>query len=70
MPCRVASCPVVGILLAATPAPLRTVITELASPSLASTVALILLLAVNAVWKIVWPLVLSHPGAMASPASV
>src|SRR5215467_3846973 len=70
MPCAVASCPVVGTLLGLTPAPLRTVITELASPSLASMVALIFLLAVYACWKMVPPLVLSHPGAKFSPTSV
>ena len=55
MPWIVASWPVVGIVLALTPAPLRTVITALASPSLASTVALMVGLAVKAVWKTFWP---------------
>jgi len=41
MPWPVASCPTVGTELGLTPAALRTVITELASPSLASMVALI-----------------------------
>ena len=46
MPWSVASCPVVGIFLAGTPFAFRTVITALASPSLASTVALMSLWAV------------------------
>ena len=41
MPWAVASWPVVGILLGLTPSALRSVITALASPSLASIVALI-----------------------------
>ena len=40
MPWAVASCPVVGTDLGLTPAVLRSVITALASPSLASMVAL------------------------------
>jgi hypothetical protein len=46
------------------------VITALASPSLASIVALIFGLAVNACWKIVPPLVLSQPGAKFSATSL
>ena len=70
MPWAVASCPVVGTLLALTPAVLRSVITALASPSLASIVALIFGLAVYSCWKIVPPLVLSHAGAKFSPTSL
>src|SRR5690242_14649533 len=70
MPWAVASCPVTGTVLGLTPAAFRLVITELASPSLASMVALIFGLAVYACWKIVPPLVLSHPGAKFSATSV
>src|SRR5258708_39380364 len=70
MPWGVPSWPVVGAVLGLTPADLRSVITALASPSLASMVALIFGLAVNACWKIVPPLVLSHPGAKFSATSV
>ena len=42
----------------------------MASPSLASMVALIFGLAVYACWKMVPPLVLSHPGAKFSATSL
>ena len=70
MPWAVASCPVVGTVQGLTPSPLRSVITALESPSLASIVALIALFAVNACWKIVPPLALSRPGAKFSPTSL
>ena len=70
MPWRVASWPVVGIVLAGTPAALRSLMTAPARPSLASTVALMFGLAVYACWKIAPPFALSQPGAICSPTSV
>src|ERR1700760_629605 len=70
MPWAVPSWPVVGTVLGLTPDDLRSVITALARPSLASMVALIFGLAVYACWKIVPPLVLSQPGAKFSATRV
>ena len=70
MPSRVASWPVVGIFLAPTFLFLRTWITALPRPSLASIVALISGCAVNCCWKIVPPTSFFQSVAIWSPTSV
>ena len=66
----VASWPVVGTFFGPTPLFLRTVMTALPRPSFASTVALMLRLAVYCCWNMVCPAALSQPGATLSPTRV
>src|SRR2546421_3459900 len=70
IPCSVASWPVVGTFFAATPLFLRTVMTALARPSLASTVALMFGWAVNCCWKMVPPVAFTQLGVIWSPTRV